>query len=179
MSGTMFILFEAASGYSLFEVTGLDELQAQADAVQQAVSDMNRFGRVVKLIAFVPFKSAADALEQVNAVSEATMTDELKNFLELNLPKVSSADFIPKHSRVYGSGPDCRTKASLRVSAQWLNCCNRSRKTRKTKRRKSSSWELQSQKWVTPFRRRPESHVCAMTSLGRCCEASGCMPPDS
>ncbi|KAL3141492.1 hypothetical protein ABBQ32_005054 [Trebouxia sp. C0010 RCD-2024] len=88
MSGTMFILFEAASGYSLFEVTGLDELQQQADAVQQAVSDMNRFGRVVKLIAFVPFKSAADALEQVNAVSEATMTDELKSFLELNLPKV-------------------------------------------------------------------------------------------
>lgn len=91
MSGTMFILFEAASGYSLFEVTGLDELQQQADAVQQAVSDMNRFGRVVKLIAFVPFKSAADGLEQVNAVSEATMTDELKSFLELNLPKVSRA----------------------------------------------------------------------------------------
>ena len=94
MSGTMFILFEAASGYSLFEITGLDELQAQADAVQQAVSDMNRFGRVVKLIAFVPFKSAADALEQVNAVSEATMTDELKNFLELNLPKVRTADLL-------------------------------------------------------------------------------------
>ncbi len=87
---TLFILFEAASGYSLFEVTGLDELQQQADAVQQAVSDMNRFGRVVKLIAFMPFSSAADALEQVNAVSEAQMTDELKNFLELNLPKVCS-----------------------------------------------------------------------------------------
>lgn len=100
MSGTMFILFEAASGYSLFEVTGLDELQAQADAVQQAVSDMNRFGRVVKLIAFVPFKSAADALEQVNAVSEATMTDELRNFLELNLPKVSTADLLLQYSRM-------------------------------------------------------------------------------
>lgn len=100
MSGTMFILFEAASGYSLFEITGLDELQQQADAVQQAVSDLNRFGRVVKLIGFVPFKSAADALEQVNAVSEATMTDELKNFLELNLPKVSLADLphIVQHS---------------------------------------------------------------------------------
>ena len=90
MSGALFILFEAASGYSLFEVIGLDELQQQADAVQQAVSDMNRFGRVVKLTAFLPFSSAADALEQVNAVSEAQMTDELKNFLELNLPKVSS-----------------------------------------------------------------------------------------
>lgn len=91
MSGALFILFEAASGYSLFEVIGLDELQQQADAVQQAVSDMNRFGRVVKLTAFLPFSSAADALEQVNAVSEAQMTDELKNFLELNLPKVSNS----------------------------------------------------------------------------------------
>ena len=89
MSGALFVLFEAASGYSLFEVNGLDQLQQQADAVQQAVSDMNRFGRVVKLIAFKPFSSAADALEQVNAVSEAQLTDELKNFLELNLPKVS------------------------------------------------------------------------------------------
>lgn len=92
MSGALFILFEAASGYSLFEVIGLDELQQQADAVQQAVSDMNRFGRVVKLTAFLPFSSAADALEQVNAVSEAQMTDELKNFLELNLPKVKKDD---------------------------------------------------------------------------------------
>ena len=97
MSGAMFTLFEGASGYSLFEVIGLDELQQQADAVQQAVSDMNRFGRVVKLTAFLPFSSAADALEQVNAVSEAQMTDELKNFLELNLPKVSKVS-QPSHT---------------------------------------------------------------------------------
>jgi hypothetical protein len=42
----------------------------------------------VKLIAFKPFTSAADALEQINAVSESQLTDELKNFLELNMPKV-------------------------------------------------------------------------------------------
>ena len=90
MSGALFALFESASGYSLFEIIGLDELQQQADAVQQAVADMNRFGRVVKLTAFLPFSSAADALEQVNAVSEAQLTDELQNFLELNLPKVSN-----------------------------------------------------------------------------------------
>lgn len=111
MSGTMFILFEAASGYSLFEITGLDELQQQADAVQQAVADMNRFGRVVKLIAFVPFKSAADALEQVNAVSEATMTDELKSFLELNLPKVSRADNLP--------GPQPLGHPAVMATAGW------------------------------------------------------------
>ena len=179
MSGTMFILFEAASGYSLFEVTALDELQAQADAVQQAVSDMNRFGRVVKLIAFVPFKSAADALEQVNAVSEASLTDELKNFLELNLPKVSTADLLLQHSMMGRFHRTCRTGYCPRLFAQGSACCDRSRRTRKTKRRKSSSWEWQSQKWVTLFRRRLAFHVCAMISLGRCCEASGCMPHGS
>ncbi len=51
-------------------------------------SDMGRFGKVCKLVAFKPFASAADALEQINAVSESNMTDDLKNFLTTNLPKV-------------------------------------------------------------------------------------------
>jgi hypothetical protein len=48
---------------------------------------MERFGKVVKLTAFKPFSSAANALEQINAVSEAQLTDDLKNFLTMNLPK--------------------------------------------------------------------------------------------
>lgn len=50
--------------------------------------DLNRFGRVVQLSAFQPFESALDALNQCNSVSEGIMTDELRNFLELSLPKV-------------------------------------------------------------------------------------------
>lgn len=53
-------------------------------------SDMQRFGRIVKLTAFKPFANAADSLEQINAVSESQLTDELKNFLTLNLPKVGA-----------------------------------------------------------------------------------------
>lgn len=60
-----------------------------------ACSDLARFGRIVKLTAFKPFPSAADSLEQINAISEAQLTDELKNFLELNLPKVrGTAAFV-------------------------------------------------------------------------------------
>ncbi|KAI7841800.1 hypothetical protein COHA_004524 [Chlorella ohadii] len=83
-----FLLFEAASGYGLFEVTAADELAQGVDAVQQAVSNIERFGKSVKLIAFKPFTSAANALEQINAVSESQVTDDLKNFLTTNLPKV-------------------------------------------------------------------------------------------
>ncbi|KAF5179289.1 nucleolar protein 56-like [Thalictrum thalictroides] len=43
---------------------------------------------VVKLEAFQPFSSALDALIQQNVISEGLMTDELRNFLELNLPNI-------------------------------------------------------------------------------------------
>lgn len=49
---------------------------------------MGRFGKVCKLTAFKPFASAADALVQINAISESTLTPELKTFLETNLAKV-------------------------------------------------------------------------------------------
>ncbi|CAL9136901.1 unnamed protein product [Musa textilis] len=84
----LFLLFESASGYSLFHAYGLDEIGQNTEAVRNSVLDLTRFGKVVKLVAFHPFSSALDALNQCNAVSEGLMTDELRNFLEMNLPKV-------------------------------------------------------------------------------------------
>ena len=54
-------------------------------------SDLGRFGKICKLVAFKPFASAADALEQINAISESSLTDQLKGFIETNLPKVRGA----------------------------------------------------------------------------------------
>ncbi|KAI3956717.1 hypothetical protein MKW92_020421 [Papaver armeniacum] len=79
------ILFESASGFALFDAHGIDEIGQNTEAVSNSVTDLNRFGKVVKLVAFHPFSSALDALNQCNAVSEGIMTDELRNFLELNL----------------------------------------------------------------------------------------------
>ncbi|KAG0453417.1 hypothetical protein HPP92_024721 [Vanilla planifolia] len=84
----LYLLYESASGYSLFLAHGLDEIGQNVDAVRDSILDLNRFGKVVKLVAFNPFSSALDALNQCNAISEGIMTDELRNFLELNLPKV-------------------------------------------------------------------------------------------
>ncbi|GAB4819399.1 hypothetical protein N2152v2_006445 [Parachlorella kessleri] len=85
---TTFLLFESASGFGLFEVTSLDEIGQSTDAVQQAVSNLDRFGKAVKLAAFKPYTSAQNALEQINAVSESQVTEDLRNFLTTNLPKV-------------------------------------------------------------------------------------------
>ncbi|XP_073219879.1 nucleolar protein 56 isoform X2 [Cicer arietinum] len=84
----LFLLFEAANGYALFEAHGIDEIGQNTEAVRNSVTDLNRFGKVVKLRSFNPFTSALDALEQVNAVTEGVMTDELRTVLETNLPKV-------------------------------------------------------------------------------------------
>ncbi|CAL9220579.1 unnamed protein product, partial [Arabidopsis halleri] len=93
----MFLLSESSSGYVLLEVHGLDEIGQNTEAVRSSVSDLSRFGRVVQLIAFHPYQSALDALNQINAVSEGYMSDELRSFLELNLPKVKEGK-KPKYS---------------------------------------------------------------------------------
>ncbi|GJN10784.1 hypothetical protein PR202_ga28906 [Eleusine coracana subsp. coracana] len=84
----LYLLFESASGYALFHAYGIDEIGQRVDAVRSSVLDLQRVGRAVKLVSFSPFSSAVDALNQCNAISEGIMTDELRNFLELNLPKV-------------------------------------------------------------------------------------------
>ncbi|EXB94318.1 hypothetical protein L484_002679 [Morus notabilis] len=84
----LYLLYESASGYALFNAHGLDEIGQNTEAVRNSVADLNRFGKVVQLTAFHPFESALDALNQCNSVSEGLMTDELRSFLELNLPKV-------------------------------------------------------------------------------------------
>ena len=66
----------------------MEEIAPGTDSNQNAITDLTLFSRAMKLKAFQPFASAEDALENINAVSEHAMTDSLKNFLEMNLPKV-------------------------------------------------------------------------------------------
>mmetsp|Transcript_22974 Transcript_22974/g.49778 ORF Transcript_22974/g.49778 Transcript_22974/m.49778 type:complete len:545 (+) Transcript_22974:201-1835(+) len=87
-SQNLFTLLEAAAGYALFEVVQFEEIGALLEANAASVTDMERFGRAIKLKAFQPFESAQDALENANAISEHAMTDTLRNFLEMNLPKI-------------------------------------------------------------------------------------------
>ncbi|ONK78471.1 uncharacterized protein A4U43_C02F19120 [Asparagus officinalis] len=84
----LYLLFESASGYSLFHAYGLDEIGQNTEAVKNSILDLTRFGKIVKFEAFHPFASALDALNQCNAISEGIMTEELSNFLSVNLPKV-------------------------------------------------------------------------------------------
>ncbi|KAF9510992.1 hypothetical protein BS47DRAFT_1347316 [Hydnum rufescens UP504] len=79
------VLFESSSGYALFESKLVEEIGLKDKDVQKSIQDLPKFGKMVQLKSFVPFKSAAHALENANDVSEGILNDYLKNMLELNL----------------------------------------------------------------------------------------------
>ncbi|KAI8847534.1 Nop56 protein [Chytridium lagenaria] len=85
--GSMFILFETAAGYALFERIQSEEIGQNLEDVQKATLDLAKFGRYIKLKSFAPFKSAAHALENMLDITEGTVHDHLKSFLEINMPK--------------------------------------------------------------------------------------------
>lgn len=64
------MLYESAYGYGLFERLESDEIGQGLDEVQQAMLDLSKFGKAIKLKAFLPFQSAAHALDNMNQVSE-------------------------------------------------------------------------------------------------------------
>lgn len=63
-------LFETASGYAIFEVKLQDALASNTAEFQASIADLAKFGKMVNLLSFAPFKSAAHALENANDVSE-------------------------------------------------------------------------------------------------------------
>ena len=89
--GGTYVLYEAASGYGLFEIVEAEAVGSLLAQVQEAVLDAKKFCSIVKLKAFQPFSTAENALENMMNVSEGVCHDDLKNFLETNLPSVKKA----------------------------------------------------------------------------------------
>eukprot|EP01114_Cavostelium_apophysatum_P015830 TRINITY_DN439_c0_g1_i1.p1 TRINITY_DN439_c0_g1~~TRINITY_DN439_c0_g1_i1.p1 ORF type:complete len:524 (+),score=198.18 TRINITY_DN439_c0_g1_i1:75-1646(+) len=83
----LYLLFESASGYGLFERTEGEDIASQTEQFQASITDPRKFKQLVSLKAFLPFTSAENALENINDVSEGVLNDSLKNFLTAQLPK--------------------------------------------------------------------------------------------
>lgn len=87
MSGSLtHVLFEGASGYALFTVNMQEEIAARSKALQDAINDYNVFNRMIQLASFLPFTSAAQALENANDVSEGVLNPHLRSLLNLIVP---------------------------------------------------------------------------------------------
>lgn len=99
-------LFETSSGYAIFEVKLSEDIASESIQWQASIQDLAKFGKIVNLLSFIPFQSAAHALENINDISEGEprtfltispissvaqgiLNDHLKNLLELNLSKPS------------------------------------------------------------------------------------------
>lgn len=65
----MFILFETASGYCLFEKSDFDEVAGQLSSIQKAINNLERFSKMIKLVAYQPFTTAEEALENITEVA--------------------------------------------------------------------------------------------------------------
>ena len=65
------ILFESASGYAIFEAKLIEDIGSKSVAVQESIRDLGKFGKMVSLMSFSPFKNAAQALENANDISES------------------------------------------------------------------------------------------------------------
>jgi nucleolar protein 56 len=65
-----YLLNESAAGYALFEVTESEEIGSQTKEFLESIVDLFAFTKLVKLVSFSPFKTAAHALENANDVSE-------------------------------------------------------------------------------------------------------------
>lgn len=57
--------------------------------VERATLDLHKFESIVQLVAFSPFKSGPNALDNVNSISEGLVHEDLQVFLETNVPKSS------------------------------------------------------------------------------------------
>uniref|UniRef100_A0A452GTH6 Nucleolar protein 56 n=1 Tax=Gopherus agassizii TaxID=38772 RepID=A0A452GTH6_9SAUR len=80
------VLFEHAAGYALLVVREVEEISLLLPQVEESILNFGKFHSIVRLLAFFPFKSAQSALENVNAISEGILHEDLRLFLETNLP---------------------------------------------------------------------------------------------
>ena len=72
----LFVLYEHASGYAIFKCEEVEDIGSLLPEVQEAVLDFAKFGSMLTLVAFGPFKTGLNALENINCVSEG-----LSNFV--------------------------------------------------------------------------------------------------
>ena len=85
-----YFLYECSLGYALFEILGYEEVSQNAEEFQQSIMDYKKVSKIIKKIAFMPFKTSEQALENTKMVNDTQISDELKSFLQEYFPKSKS-----------------------------------------------------------------------------------------
>ena len=132
-----YVLYEHAAGYALFRLQEFEEIATFLPQVEESVNDVSKFSQVqsmtdilgkgdltllaqvVNLIGFFPFKTAGDALANINSVSEGIVHDDLKLFLDTNLPKVNSLSYSECSAVVQFRSPSCPVTGRCNLKLQY------------------------------------------------------------
>ncbi|XP_078080974.1 nucleolar protein 56 isoform X2 [Mustelus asterias] len=80
------VFFEHAAGYALLAVKEVEEIGLLLPQVEESILTIGKFNNIVKLVAFSPFKSAQSALDNMNAISEGVVHEDMRLLLETNMP---------------------------------------------------------------------------------------------
>jgi len=78
------ILYETALGYALFNVHEFEEVGISTKQVEEAIEKGKKFKKAVKKRDFYSYKSAAESLQNSQALIDGEVTDLLVKFLEKN-----------------------------------------------------------------------------------------------
>ncbi|RFU30857.1 hypothetical protein B7463_g5502, partial [Scytalidium lignicola] len=118
MSDINYLLHESSLGYAIFEVViQPDTIGNRVKEVQDASLDLAKFGKMVKLVNFAPYRGAAEALENINLVSEGVLSDYLRSTLELNLPSKPS-----KKKKIMLGVSDKNLAGSIKAAFPSVDC---------------------------------------------------------
>ncbi|PNH65869.1 hypothetical protein VD0002_g3304 [Verticillium dahliae] len=118
MASVNYVLYEAPMGYGVFQVEHqADSIGLRSKETQEAINDLSRFGKMIKLLNFTPFHTGKEALSEINMISEGVMSDNLKSILELNLPKTSG-----KKSKVVLAVAEKNLASSIKSSFTGVDC---------------------------------------------------------
>ena len=96
----LFVLFENASGYGLFEAVEFDDMSALGSQVAKTVDDMSRFGKVVKLTAFQVSCRAAEPAREASRDRH----DRSAPVFGLGPGLAACAGWCPRPARPQGQG---------------------------------------------------------------------------
>lgn len=83
----LYLLFETAAGYALFEKLEFDAINMKLVQMQKSIVKAESFFKIVRLRAFTPFHNAEKAINNARALAEGDISDDLRAFLKQNLPE--------------------------------------------------------------------------------------------
>mmetsp|Transcript_7575 Transcript_7575/g.14163 ORF Transcript_7575/g.14163 Transcript_7575/m.14163 type:complete len:444 (-) Transcript_7575:3903-5234(-) len=109
----VYLLFESSSGYALFMRKEQDEIGLPA--VQESITTRKRFAKIIEMLGFFPFKTAEQALDNIQHVAEGKLHPDAAEFIKSTMPSV-------RKSKYKLAVEDNRLPASIEETFPKLSC---------------------------------------------------------